>query len=784
MANGLIDLQTDLKSLRYGNDKPYVTKNIGQAPGSRIGMEVQARIDDTSRIAQMLIDKPGLKYLGNEALLQQTNIQNKLQKARDKGKTLGGAILQQLGSTAVNTVKIAASTLAQVPVNGTGTHFLKGFRTDTYLQPTNGNQASGFAQFFGAGGVEGAPLALKGRPIEGEVESNFGTKVSPTEFRVTAQSSFDYDEKVNTLIPNISSYVYAKQGTPIIQDNVGVDGWKPYTNTGVKEQFVNSNTNKILSQSKFVNPAVQNKSRIKPSGSVVSSTVTIPNPTTGGLISIPGIQTTATPGVETKQNLIKGSVTNKDVKYDLGDNGNDVSQSYTSVNTYTTKTAKDVIGNALTGAPIPVSPNINDNIHPKETTVEKGKLPGSKNSKTVKGTANQPNVGSYVDKSKYNAVKPYKKGTTPKSDIKSKPIPPTGDVEQPNSGLFETFSENKTYTDAAYNSTLKQPLPNLETYYVPNQANVNTVSGKGIQEVKEDQVGNERFTPNRDRGTLVFGTQKIQDFRNSGAQGSTLFASGDEGYANIPTEDYTQYARETRVGLGAQGKRIARVDYNAPTDPEVQDKINALDLTKTNPDGNSAARDFAKLYFEVLNPDRRESVFIHFRAFLDSLDDSFNADWQGHKYVGRAEDFYTYGGFSRDINFSFKIAAATRSEMKPLYKKMVYLASTTAPTYGDSAFMRGTVVKLTLGSYLTQVPGVLTSIKYAWQTDYPWEIAMKSPESGESDVQELPMVLDCSVTFKPIHNFAPQTGLYHYITSKNTTHPGAAPFFTEAEQVS
>ena len=409
MANGLIDLQTDLKSLRYGNDKPYVTKNIGQAPGSRIGMEVQARIDDTSRIAQMLIDKPGLKYLGNEALLQQTNIQNKLQKARDKGKTLGGAILQQLGSTAVNTVKIAASTLAQVPVNGTGTHFLKGFRTDTYLQPTNGNQASGFAQFFGAGGVEGAPLALKGRPIEGEVESNFGTKVSPTEFRVTVQSSFDYDEKVNTLIPNISSYVYAKQGTPIIQDNVGVDGWKPYTNTGVKEQFVNSNTNKILSQSKFVDPKLQNRTKIKPSGSVVSSTVTIPNPTTGGLISIPGIQTTATPGVETKQNLIKGSVTNKDVKYDLGDNGNDEPELYTADKTYTGKTAKDVIGNALTGAPIPVSTNINDNIHPKETTVEKGKLPGSKNSKDEIGSVTQTNAGDYLDKNKYTTAKQDKK---------------------------------------------------------------------------------------------------------------------------------------------------------------------------------------------------------------------------------------------------------------------------------------------------------------------------------------------------------------------------------------
>ena len=42
MANGLINLHTDLKSLRYGSEKPYVTKNIGQAPGSQIGVEVQS----------------------------------------------------------------------------------------------------------------------------------------------------------------------------------------------------------------------------------------------------------------------------------------------------------------------------------------------------------------------------------------------------------------------------------------------------------------------------------------------------------------------------------------------------------------------------------------------------------------------------------------------------------------------------------------------------------------------------------------------------------------------
>ena len=789
MADGLINLQTDLKSLKYssmplGSQSPYVTKNIGQAPGNQIGLEIQSRIDDTSRIAQMLMDKPGLKYLLNEALLQQTNVQDKLQKARVKGKTLGGAILQQLGNTAINTVKIAASTLAQVPVNGTGTHFVKGFRTDTYLQPTNGNQRSGFAQFFGAGGVEGAPLALKGRPIEGQVESNFGETTVAGDFKISTDSNLDYDEKVNTLIPNISTNIYAKQGTPIIEDNVGIDGWQPYTSTGVKEQFVDRNTNAIISQSKFVDPAVQSRTRIKPSGSVVTSTAaSIASPFGGDLIDIPGIQTTVTPGVTTPQNLIKNSVAVKDVKNDLPDNGVNVSSNQnTSTNTYTGKQPQQVTNSALNGDPIPVSPVVDDNIHPKDTTVQKGRLPGSKDSKTEKGSKNQPNPG-LVDRNKYSAARTYKKGTTPKSDIKSKPITTSGNVEQPNRNLFETFSEGNQYTDAVYNGTLKQPLPNLETYYVPNQANVNTVSGIGIQEAKQDGVGKEKFTPNTDKGTLVFGTQTIQDFRNPGAQGSKLLSSADGGYENIPTEDYAKYKRETRVGLGAQGKKIARVDYNAPTDPEVQDKLNTLDLSRTNPDGVSAARDFAKLYFEVLTPDNRQGVFIHFRAFLDSFDDSFNADWQAHKYVGRAEDFYTYGGFNRDINFSFKIAAATRSEMKPLYRKMVYLASTTAPTYGDSAFMRGTVVRLTLGSYLTQVPGVITSVKYNWNVDYPWELAMKSPESGESDVQELPMVMDCSISFKPIHNFAPQTGLYHYFTSKNTNHPGAAPFFAEAEEI-
>jgi hypothetical protein len=682
MANGLITKQTDLKSLKYssmplGSQSPYITKNIGQAPGSQIGREVQSRIDDTSRIAQMLIDKPGIKYLLNEALLQQTNIQDKIQKAKDKGKTLGGAILQQLGSTAVNTVKIAASTLAQVPVNGTGTHFVKGFRTDTYLQPTNGNQRSGFAQFFGAGGVEGAPLALKGQPIEGQVESNFydpNVDYIADSPEVKPIQSLDLSKTTNQYLPKAT---VAEAADGIILDAFIGTGIDPLNRTYLEqEKQLNTVVETTLTSGSIgrsnqtAGTVTSGEINIKPfeqSGyeakrrSKLSTEDNIRNALTGSAIALSGPQseTTVTPGA--KQNLIKGSVSNKDIKYDLDDNGVNTGKQYTPANTYTGKTAKNVIGNALTGAPIQVSSGSNDGIHPNNTTYAPGTLPGgSKNSQTIKGSKKQ----QYVE--------PVRK-----------------------------YSEGDTY----------------------------------LAEQKDRKIGNS--------------TKNV--------------------------------IRERRVGLGDQSIRNkAGVNYwTAPTEDEL-DKINYIDVTTDRPEGVGVGRDLAKLYFEIITPDAKPR-FLYFRAFIDSFDDSFNADWQGHKYVSRAEDFYTYGGFSRDINLSFKVAAATRAEMKPLYKKMVYLASATAPTYGGmmTKYMRGTLARMTVGSYLDQVPGVITSVKYNLIEDMPWEIAMGQPEGVEPESQVLPMGLACSVVFKPIHDFAPQTGLYPYFTNANEE----PRYFTEQDAV-
>ena len=716
MANGLINIQTDLTSLKYstmplGSDTPYVTKNIDNPPSSnQVAIEITKRIDDTSRIAKMLIDKPGIKYLLHEAELQQIGAGDKINKARKGGKTLAGAVLQQIGKTVVSTLKIAASTLAQIPVNGTGTHFIKGFRTDTYLQPTNGNQFSGFAQFFGAGGVEGAPLALQGKTIDGVVESQFFTQgstvsngaiINPND--ATVEPKFAYNSKVQgvgegTLSTN-------EKPNASLPEN---DGNRLSAYNAVEGNPITVGYKKPIT---FGKPATKELGDLSP---------TIAR----------GVQTTATPGVGTFQNSIK-SRSNKVAPKDWisPDSINNISSgSYSYVNTYTGHSASISILNAQEGNEIPVIL-----------------------------TPEDPGLDRLNDgEQKYSEFSTYTGGPTDKiinKVLKGKRIS-TNSGERQNE-LY--LRNNSDYATDGNHGVVVEDLQdgNGEDIY-PQGATIGETSIPKLVSLSklayQINTGSADVV-SRDGLTITY-TPKLQDFR-SGSKGTATYSL-----------DYTAATinKERRVGLGNQGAPSLRTDYTY-VDKDKIDKLNEQDISNSRIDGlkPNDVRDLAKFYFEIITPSGTK--FLYFRAFIDSVDDSYNANWESHKYVGRAEDFYTYGGFSRDINVSFKIAAATRSEMKPLYRKMVYLASATAPTYGGEGFMRGTLARLTVGSYFDQIPGVITSVKYSLIDDMPWEIAMQQPEGNESGVQELPMGLQCSVSFKPIHDFAPQTGLKHYFTS-------------------
>jgi hypothetical protein len=257
---------------------------------------------------------------------------------------------------------------------------------------------------------------------------------------------------------------------------------------------------------------------------------------------------------------------------------------------------------------------------------------------------------------------------------------------------------------------------------------------------------------------------------------------------------------ETRVGIGNPGGRskakknnfyINQVNYSG------QDQVNMIPLYADATDPFNAkpeARDLIKFAFEVINNEgttdtsftyknkkgvtksKTDTVTtkVHFRAFLTNFADNHSANWNGQRYMGRGEEFFTYQGFTRDVSFQFKVVAQSKQEMLPLWQKLNYLASSLYPDYNDQGFMRGNIHQLTIGEYFYRTPGILKSMNITVDDNYPWEIKYSEPETrtrfktsdftntttpgkdkflnsnSDADMMELPQVVNVSCTFTPI----------------------------------
>jgi len=228
----------------------------------------------------------------------------------------------------------------------------------------------------------------------------------------------------------------------------------------------------------------------------------------------------------------------------------------------------------------------------------------------------------------------------------------------------------------------------------------------------------------------------------------------------ILAPDYTPSSTkryEQRVNLGNAGAKNISKSYVIGNN-EALDKINALPLYKSsNVDTGKDINDLCKFRIGVIsNKDPNQKTYIHFRAFLDAMDDSYTADWQAQKFSGRAENLYNYQGFDRKFNLAWTVAAQSKQELIPMYQKLNYLASICAPDYSDDGYMRGNLITLTVGGYLYEQVGIMTGINYTVPMESPWEIAINETGDSDSSVKELPFIIKVSgFSFIPIHNFVP-----------------------------
>ena len=227
---------------------------------------------------------------------------------------------------------------------------------------------------------------------------------------------------------------------------------------------------------------------------------------------------------------------------------------------------------------------------------------------------------------------------------------------------------------------------------------------------------------------------------------------------------------QNKMNAGNPGDpRISRLNPNFPfvsyvrgTDVGI-DRLNALSPFTVNEGGspfdNQYAKDIIKFAFEAISNDNpTQTTALVFRAFLSGISDNHSAEYNSFKYLGRGENFRTYQGFDRTVNFSFKIFAQSRAELKPMYEKLNNLTSQVYPDYNTqrTSAMRAPIIKLTIGDYLYRTPGVLESVNITIEDDAAWEINQENEAYSGRQVAELPQYLNVSISFKPIMDILPR----------------------------
>ena len=317
------------------------------------------------------------------------------------------------------------------------------------------------------------------------------------------------------------------------------------------------------------------------------------------------------------------------------------------------------------------------------------------------------------------------------------PIPSTFGV-QPGT----TVSTSKTY--------LGNQGEARETVKSGNKVIVDKIAGKVARSATPNQVSDENQLGEREKSALA----PEFDSKLSGANNPL-----HEDVENVPeylhlkkqADPDSAYRPYTTSELNIHyGKYklpdLGRLEVDGFTADDKVDKLNASI-------SGAGYGDLIPFSFTSRTPEKIRTL--QFRAFLDDLSDNYSGDWQGTRYVGRGEEFYTYQGFKRDISFNFKVAALSQPELIPMYNRLNHLVGTTAPSYnGDGKFMRGTLTTINVGHFFYNLTGFISSVNLTWDKTYPWEIDVDS-----LGLQRLPHILNVAVQFTPIHDFNPKSDL-------------------------
>jgi len=158
---------------------------------------------------------------------------------------------------------------------------------------------------------------------------------------------------------------------------------------------------------------------------------------------------------------------------------------------------------------------------------------------------------------------------------------------------------------------------------------------------------------------------------------------------------------------------------------------------------------------ELDNPSEQPIIF---RAYINSVNDSFAPSWNENQDQGRADAKIMLEGWSRSIGLDFIVPVHSQAEISAVWAKLERLAKLTYPIYASSGFT-GTYAKVTIGDLYKGEAMYVTDLSYDWDNETPWETA-----AGK----QLPFYTQVSMTLGWIGKHRPDINT-HVFTYNATT---------------
>ena len=153
---------------------------------------------------------------------------------------------------------------------------------------------------------------------------------------------------------------------------------------------------------------------------------------------------------------------------------------------------------------------------------------------------------------------------------------------------------------------------------------------------------------------------------------------------------------------------------------------------------------YPQITFKIIQPFGGPDIPISLSAYINGFRDNFTGTWNDVNYAGRAESFYIYNKFKREVSFNLQLPCFDRTQLKSNHQKLNTLASVTAGQY-SGGLLGGVLIQLTVPNYVVGEYATLNSLSYDMPDGATWDIDEK-----------LSMYINASFNFTIIHQNLPQ----------------------------